>query len=78
MTTTTAPRAPAIGRPALGARVRETIGDVVAVTRRDLIRTARMPEMLTFAVIMGVFFLLIFNYARYMNSLDRKFGVDEQ
>ena len=25
-----------------------------------------------------VFILLIFNYARYMNSLDRKFGVDEQ
>ncbi|MCR9149975.1 MAG: DUF4212 domain-containing protein [Rhodobacteraceae bacterium] len=25
-----------------------------------------------------VFILLIFNYARYMNSLDREHGVDEQ
>jgi len=25
-----------------------------------------------------VFMLLIFNYARYMNKLDRRYGVDEQ
>jgi putative solute:sodium symporter small subunit len=25
-----------------------------------------------------VFMLLIFNYARYMNKLDRQYGVDEQ
>jgi putative solute:sodium symporter small subunit len=25
-----------------------------------------------------VFMLLIFNYARYMNNLDRQYGVDEQ
>lgn len=25
-----------------------------------------------------VFLILIFNYARYMNKLDRKFGVDEE
>ena len=45
-----------------GDRLRETIGDIWAVTRRDLIRTARMPEQLTFSVIMGIFFLLLFNY----------------
>jgi len=75
VTTTTAPQVPAIERPALGARVRETFGDVVAVTRRDLIRTARMPEMLTFAVIMGVFFLLIFNYV-YGGAIGAGSGVD--
>ncbi len=25
-----------------------------------------------------IFILLIFNYARYMNKLDRQYGVDEQ
>ncbi len=29
---------------------------------RDTVRTARQPEMLAFAVIMGVFFLVLFNY----------------
>lgn len=29
---------------------------------RDTIRTARQPEMLVFAVVMGVFFLVLFNY----------------
>jgi ABC-2 type transport system permease protein/oleandomycin transport system permease protein len=34
----------------------------MTVTWRDMVRTARQPEMLTFAVVMGVFFLLLFNY----------------
>jgi ABC-2 type transport system permease protein/oleandomycin transport system permease protein len=29
---------------------------------RDTIRTTRQPEMLVFAVVMGVFFLVLFNY----------------
>jgi ABC-2 type transport system permease protein/oleandomycin transport system permease protein len=29
---------------------------------RDTLRTARQPEMLVFAVVMGVFFLVLFNY----------------
>jgi ABC-2 type transport system permease protein/oleandomycin transport system permease protein len=42
--------------------LREGIGDIWAITRRDLLRTARMPEQLAFSVIMGIFFLLLFNY----------------
>jgi len=48
--------------PNLATRVRWAVQDTATVTWRDMIRTARQPEMLTFAVIMGVFFLLLFNY----------------
>ena len=34
----------------------------MTVAWRDMVRTARQPEMLSFAVVMGVFFLLLFNY----------------
>lgn len=36
--------------------------DTFNIARRDLIRTARMPEQLTFSVIMGIFFLFLFYY----------------
>ena len=36
--------------------------DSLNIARRDLIRTARLPEQLTFSVIMGIFFLLLFYY----------------
>ncbi|MEX1295070.1 MAG: ABC transporter permease [Candidatus Limnocylindrales bacterium] len=36
--------------------------DILTIARRDLIRTARVPEQLTFSVIMGIFFLLLFYY----------------
>ena len=49
-------------KPGLGERARWTLQDIVTMTWRDLIRTRRQPEMLTFAVIMGVFFLLLFYY----------------
>ena len=39
-----------------------TIEDTVTMLWRDLIRTSRQPEMLVFAVVMGVFFLVLFNY----------------
>jgi len=48
--------------PDRATRFRWALSDIVAMTRRDVIRTARMPEMLTFGVIMGMFFLLLFNY----------------
>jgi len=38
------------------------MADTLTIARRDLIRTAQMPEQLTFSVIMGVFFLLLFYY----------------
>jgi len=48
--------------PTLGSRLREAISDILAIARRDLIRTAKMPEQLTFSVLMGIFFLLLFYY----------------
>ncbi len=38
------------------------VDDTVTMLWRDLIRTARQPEMLVFAVVMGSFFLVLFNY----------------
>ncbi len=42
--------------------LRAAIDDTVTMMWRDLIRTARQPEMLVFGVAMGVFFLVLFNY----------------
>lgn len=36
--------------------------DTSSVLWRDVIRTVRQPDQLAFAVVMGVFFLLLFNY----------------
>ena len=62
MTSTTVHDPGSLGEPTLGLRLRETTSDILAIARRDLIRTAKMPEQLTFSVIMGVFFLLLFYY----------------
>lgn len=48
--------------PTLKTRVQWAVQDTVTVTWRDMIRTARQPEVLSFAVVMGVFFLVLFNY----------------
>ncbi len=48
--------------PPLATRLSAAIADTRTVAWRDTIRTARQPEMLSFAVIMGVFFLVLFNY----------------
>ncbi len=42
--------------------LRVAVDDTATMLWRDLIRTARQPEMLVFAVVMGVFFLVLFNY----------------
>ncbi len=55
--------------------VREVLQDTVTITRRDMVRTARQPEMLAFAVIMGVFFLLLFNYV-FGGAIGAGTGVD--
>ncbi len=75
MTTMTARDSRAIVEPTLGARLREILGDIYAITRRDLIRTARMPEQLTFSVIMGIFFLLLFYYV-FGGVISAGTGVD--
>lgn len=48
--------------PSAATRLRHAIQDTGTIAWRDMVRTARQPEMLSFAVIMGVFFLLLFNY----------------
>jgi ABC-2 type transport system permease protein/oleandomycin transport system permease protein len=48
--------------PNVALRIRRASQDTGTVLWRDMIRTTRQPEMLVFAVVMGVFFLLLFNY----------------
>ena len=48
--------------PSIRLRLRRAVQDTNTVLWRDTIRTIRQPEMLIFAVIMGVFFLVLFNY----------------
>lgn len=50
---------PTIG---LAERIRWAAQDTSTMLWRDTIRTLRQPEMLVFAVVMGVFFLVLFNY----------------
>ncbi len=61
--------------PHLSARVRGAAQDTWTVAWRDMIRTARQPEMLSFAVVMGVFFLLLFNYV-FGGAIGAGAGVD--
>jgi ABC transporter DrrB family efflux protein len=62
-------------KPGLTDRFRWALQDIVTMTWRDLIRTRRQPEMLTFAVIMGVFFLLLFYYV-FGGAIGAGTGVD--
>lgn len=48
--------------PSIGLRIRRAAQDTNTILWRDTIRTLRQPEMLAFAVVMGVFFLVLFNY----------------
>lgn len=50
-----------LSTPPVGG-LRAAVDDIVTMLWRDLIRTTRQPEMLVFAVVMGVFFLVLFNY----------------
>ena len=75
MTSAVARQAPPIEPPSASTRLRETVSDVYAIARRDMIRTARQPEMLSFSVIMGVFFLLLFNYV-FGGAIGAGSGID--
>ncbi len=55
-------RSSLVSNPNIGLRIRRAAQDTNTVLWRDTIRTIRQPEMLVFAVIMGVFFLVLFNY----------------
>ncbi len=60
---------------ATGGRIRGALQDTATITWRDMIRTARQPEMLAFAVIMGAFFLILFNYV-FGGAIGAGAGVD--
>ncbi len=79
MSTTTAPSLRRHGTAAVSetvvSRTREALADTAAITWRDVVRTARQPEMLSFAVVMGVFFLLLFNYV-FGGAIGAGTGVD--
>jgi len=51
------------------------VQDTMTVLWRDAIRTFRQPDQLFFAVVMGVFFLVLFNYV-FGGSIGPGAGVD--
>lgn len=55
------PAAPGVA-PGLAERTKGAAQDTATMLWRDTIRTIRQPEMLVFAVVMGSFFLVLFNY----------------
>jgi len=61
--------------PSLQHRLAGVFEDVATITWRDMVRTARQPEMLTFATIMGVFFLVLFNYV-FGGAIGAGAGID--
>ena len=63
-----------VPEPGVWQRVRWAVQDTVTMTWRDLIRTRRQPEMLSFAVIMGVFFLLLF-YWVFGGAIAAGYGI---
>ncbi len=79
MSTTTAPSLTRDGTAAVSetvvSRSWEALADTAAITWRDVVRTARQPELLSFAVVMGVFFLLLFNYV-FGGAIGAGTGVD--
>ena len=64
-----------VTNPSVTMRVRHAIQDTTTVLWRDSIRTMRQPDMLAFAVVMGVFFLVLFNYV-FGGSIGAGAGID--
>ena len=77
MTTTTVRPAspPVVTDPSITLRVRRASEDTNTVLWRDMIRTMRQPDMLAFAVVMGVFFLVLFNYV-FGGAIGAVAGID--
>lgn len=73
ITTATAPAPPAPAGTL--SRARGVLTDTSTMLWRDLVRTARQPEMLVFAVVMGVFFPVLFNYV-FGGAIGAGVGID--
>ena len=74
MMTAGTPLCPSTGS-GIGKRLRSASQDTATMLWRDMIRTARQPEMLVFAVVMGVFFLVLFNYV-FGGAIGAGAGID--
>ena len=61
--------------PSVWVRIRRATQDTNTVLWRDTVRTLRQPDLLAFAVVMGVFFLVLFNYV-FGGSIGAVAGVD--
>ena len=61
--------------PSVWVRIRRATQDTNTVLWRDTVRTLRQPDLLAFAVVMGVFFLVLFNYV-FGGSIGAGAGVD--
>jgi len=74
---TTNSRAPrtVLSNPNIADRIKRAVVDTNTVLWRDTIRTLRQPDLLAFAVIMGVFFLVLFNYV-FGGSIGAGAGID--
>ena len=64
-----------VANPSVSSRVRRAAQDTTAMLWRDAIRTIRQPDLLVFAVVMGVFFLALFNYI-FGGSIGAGAGID--
>jgi ABC-2 type transport system permease protein/oleandomycin transport system permease protein len=72
----TAPGVPGVeANRSITSRLSRAVQDVVTVLWRDTIRTLRQPDLLAFSVVMGVFFLVLFNYV-FGGSIGAGAGID--
>jgi ABC-2 type transport system permease protein/oleandomycin transport system permease protein len=46
----------------MGLKIRDTISDILVMTRRDVLRYLRLPQLLVFNAMLNVVLLLLFNY----------------
>ena len=64
-----------LDNPSVWVRIGRAAQDTNTVLWRDTVRTLRQPDLLAFAVTMGVFFLVLFNYV-FGGSIGAGAGVD--
>lgn len=46
----------------MGVRIGDTVSDIIVMTRRDILRYVRLPQLLVFNAVLNVVLLLLFNY----------------
>lgn len=46
----------------MGLKISDTISDIIVMTRRDILRYVRLPQLLVFNAMLNVVLLLLFNY----------------